>query len=498
MKKIAIAACLFFSPYVAGNLFVFIFLVPVLSLLFSEKGPNKVHLLVIFAVLSGIVLAPLISYDTGTYVLSVLMVSLFISLFLYINAVVIKTMSDKWFSVFVPCVVWMGLMRALDHNSLMTAAFNVGILFPESVPLIRFAGSTGLTALLILFNSAVARSIAKRDTRSILAAAILVCVFAASYLCSLSSSAWPSAAGDTGMPVRIALIQGDAPGGGLSGYTERLDKSIERYAALSLQAAREDVDIVVWPEYALPVDVLNRFPRMMEPVTRAIKDTKADFIIGSVVTAPGGRGNYNAALLFDKDANVKDSYYSRKPIMFSKNIVAGENGGKLFLGKAGVALCWEEVDPGIFRDYSLAGAEYFIVLSSNAGLDRSWLKRYASFFSRARAAENGRYLARATRSGVTQIAGPSGRVISSIPSSGAAFLAGDVRGLRGKTFYAVHGDIFADLFLIVCSMIILAGMLPEIFRASIGVPGGYYPCDGCCNLADVPGPQHDAGGHHGS
>ena len=50
----------------------------------------------------------------------------------------------------------------------------------------------------------------------------------------------------------------------------------------------------------------------------------------------------------------------------------------------------------------------FCRFSQNTDLDYSWFKRYTSYFVRARAAENFRYIARATQTGVTEIINPYG------------------------------------------------------------------------------------------
>lgn len=469
-KKIAIAALIFACPYVVGSVFVFVFLIPVLFILFSRRPVKILYLIAAFTVFWGIALVPLIVYDPRTYVFCVAILSVFLALFLSISAALIRMLGDKWVSVLVPCVVWMGLLFTLDFRSLMTSIYDVGIQFPISAPLIWYAGSVGITALLILFNSAVACFLARKDKISLYLAIALMCAFIASYIFSATRKV--EDLGAALAPVKLALIQGDVPRTSILGYTDDLEGRISRYAALSKEAIKEGAEFVVWPEYALPVDVMNRFPKMMEPITALAKTSRAGVILGSMITDPSTRSDHDAAILLGPDGKLKDSYYSQYPAIFNRGVRPGKDAGNLFFGNAGITLCWEEINPKICRAYVKKGAGYFISLSSNADLDYSWLKRYASYFTRARAAENMRYFARAAQTGVTHFIDPFGRVVSSLPQGKVAFLKGETRVLGIKTFYSSYGDVFAKVLTLLFSALVLAGLIPALRGILIGAAGG--------------------------
>ncbi|MFH1798784.1 MAG: nitrilase-related carbon-nitrogen hydrolase [Candidatus Omnitrophota bacterium] len=248
---------------------------------------------------------------------------------------------------------------------------------------------------------------------------------------------------------KIALIQGDVPRDSMFGYTERLENRISRYIGLSEKARELGAELIIWPEYTFPIDAMNEFPQKMEPVIDEIKKSKVYFVIGSLLTGRAKeKHRYNSALIFEKDGTLSDTYYSQDPAVFTRDICPKDNGGKLYLGNMGITLCWEELNEKIFRNYASRGAEFFISLSSNTDLDHSWFKRYASFFSRARAAESMRYLARATQTGITQIINPFGKVERKLPSNCSTFLTGEVYSISQKTFYSQHGDILTKIFVI--------------------------------------------------
>ncbi|HWN38638.1 MAG TPA: nitrilase-related carbon-nitrogen hydrolase, partial [Gammaproteobacteria bacterium] len=60
--------------------------------------------------------------------------------------------------------------------------------------------------------------------------------------------------------------------------------------------------------------------------------------------------------------------------------------------------------------------------------------------ARVRAAEAGRYLLRATNTGVTAVIDPNGRVVDSLPQFHAGVLKAMVRGYTGATPYARVGN----------------------------------------------------------
>jgi len=292
-------------------------------------------------------------------------------------------------------------------------------------------------------------------------------IFLLSHIFSLNSN--PINLHNSEKPKKVALIQGDVPRESIFGYTERLEKRITRYIALSENAAKEKPDLIVWPEYTFPVDVMNEFPKKMRPVINEIRKTNAGFIIGSLLTGrTKEKRQYNSALIFKGDGALSGIYYARDPAPFNRNIRSKDVTEELYPDNMGITLCWEELNAEIFRDYARKGAKYFVSLSSNTDLDYSGFKRYTSFFSRARAAENMRYLARATQTGITQIIDPFGRVTRRLRPNCSTFLTGEIYGIDEKTFYSDYGDVFTKIFVIfvfLCAFIGTIGKRLKRYKA---------------------------------
>ena len=456
LKKILLMTLLAASPYVICSHLVFIFMAPILYLLYSGTKLRYRNVFVLSLTMSLLTLLPIIGYSAGAYLLGAGIVALFLIVFIVLSEVLIKKTKSPFIQIVTPAVIWTSLVYILNFKSLMSVTFDIGVLFPVSAPLVWYIGSTGLTFLIILFNSSVARYLVKKDKLSISVTIILAFLFIGSFTYSMLQD--PAGLHASDKALNIALIQGDAPGRSLSGYEENLDDRVKRYIALSEEAVKkENPQVVVWPEYTLPVDIMKRFPEKMKPITSAIKESNTAFIIGSMASSNGK--SYDAAFIFNKKGELEDTYYSEDPAIFNKSVSSAAAAGKLYFRKAGITVCWEELNAGIFRNYVKNGAEYFISLSSNADLDYSWFKNYASFFSRIRAAENARYLARATQTGITEIVSPFGRVIKTIPKNKAGFLTGKIYGITKKTFYSKHGDIIPKIILL---LTIFAGLVVEM------------------------------------
>lgn len=446
--KISLPVGLFsISPYIINSNLVFIFLMPLLYSLYTKD----LKIVIIFALSAAlascaIVLSPVAILKPGLYLLGTAVASSFIAIFVIASASLMRSLKGSIVSIFIPCIVWLGLLYVWNFNSIAVSIFDIGVLFPMSAPLIWFTGSIGLTALILLFQSAVAAWLVRKDAISFFIASSLAAVFLAAFIFSSVSS--PASLHDRPEPERVALIQGGLPVRSAFGYKDNFNARIARYLELSARAGEYKPDIVIWPEYTFPVDIISRFPEQARPVLDAVKRSGRIFVIGTMLDDPDNKAiHYDGALILSKDGAIADTYYSSRPLTIGNIARPPEKDKRLYAGGGGITVCWEEANEKIFRDYARAGAEYFISLSSNVDLDNSWLKKYASFFTRARAAENARYIARSTQTGITQIVGPYGKVLAKAVSDKPLFLSGYIYKVRTETFYSAHGDIFARIFL---------------------------------------------------
>jgi len=440
------------SPYILGSNLAFIFLIPLLMLLYSSQDLKNLTLVILLFSACCIALSPMLIHDPAIFLFALVVTALFMSVLFLLCKYLIGRAKSTLLAILIPTLLWTIALIVFSYKSLVSAAFDVGVLFPISSPLISFIGSKGITFLIVFFNSACAYYIVKKRVMSLLVAVLLLAALVGSYVYSVSQES--TLAQNQTEKIKVALIQGDIEGKNILGYEENLDNRISRYIKLSEEALGENVDLIVWPEYTLPIDIFNHFPVKFKPISSMIKKLKVPCVIGSMYTA--GETNYNAALIFNKNGELEEKYLSQDPAVFNREVTPGGENQGLFLGDAGVTLCWEEINGDVFSEYVGNGAEYFISLSSNTDLDYSWFKRYASYFARARAAENFRYIARATQTGVTEIINPYGKVVNSLPSGSSGYLVGEIFKIDDKTFYSKHGDSVVVFMVIIFSVIAIA------------------------------------------
>jgi apolipoprotein N-acyltransferase len=91
------------------------------------------------------------------------------------------------------------------------------------------------------------------------------------------------------------------------------------------------------------------------------------------------------------------------------------------------------------------GAEVLVNLSNDGYFGPSAARRQHLKIVRMRAVENGRWLLRATNSGITAVIDPAGRIWERLPVGEAAALRARYSYRREQTLYTRYGDWFAML-----------------------------------------------------
>jgi len=288
----------------------------------------------------------------------------------------------------------------------------------------------------------------------------------------------------TGETARIALLQGNYDHlYKWSGEETTLDDILRTYSKLSARARRESPDLVIWPETAVPVSVLE------VPVTRAeveasVKASGAHSLVGSLKTpdAPGLEGQHNTAFLFGPDGQkLPAEYYKRhlvpfgeyipfKKILFFVDIVSA--GASIFAPgsraalfeiprpgaqslKFGVLICYESAFPPMAREYVGQGANLLVVITNDAWYGKTAMPWQHVALAVIRAVENGVPMVRSANTGVTCWSDARGRIGGVLRDEQGESLF--VEGLliaephleRLGTLYSRWGDVFGILCLAV-------------------------------------------------
>ncbi|ERS89563.1 apolipoprotein N-acyltransferase [Halomonas sp. PBN3] len=257
-----------------------------------------------------------------------------------------------------------------------------------------------------------------------------------------------------GEPLRVALLQGNLDQA-IKWSAEGQREAANRYAALT-RAQPDDLDLIVWPEAALPM-----FEREARPILERVQSNLAPqtALLTGILQRDGEGLYYNSVIGL---GDVEGAYRKRHLVPFGEYLpleplladtiaffdlpmpamTPGPEGqGPIVAGGTAIgnAICYEI----IYADRVAAQArhsELLLTVSNDTWFGRSIGPLQHLQMARLRALENGRYLMRATSNGVTALIDDRGEVIARAPQFEMASLAGDVQPMTGLTPFTRTGS----------------------------------------------------------
>ncbi|GAB6067405.1 apolipoprotein N-acyltransferase [Methylothermus subterraneus] len=269
----------------------------------------------------------------------------------------------------------------------------------------------------------------------------------------LRSVAWTQPAGE---PFRVALLQGNIAQD-LKWQPETQAHILAAY--LRLTRRHLDADLIVWPETAVPAFYHEVLDRLIVPLDQQAKAHGVDMLIGIPVLDLDTGRYYNALLSLGRSPG---RYDKRHLVPFGEflpwrsvlgwvlevleiplsDFTPGSRDQKP-LKAAGFALaatiCYEDA----FARDALVGlpqAAYMVNVSNDAWFGDTIAPYQHLQMARMRALEAGRYLLRATNTGITAVIGPTGKVVAEAPAFVQTALTASVVPLAGATPYVILGD----------------------------------------------------------
>ncbi len=285
------------------------------------------------------------------------------------------------------------------------------------------------------------------------AGAVLLAVWAGGLAASTQSYTVPKE-----RTLDVALAQGNIAQD-TKYLPEQLPAMMALYAELTRQGA--GADLVIWPEAAIPtyIDYVENY---LETVRRAAAAQGSTVLLGILQPAPGAKSieefqNILVALTEEPQVYVKrhlvpfGEFYPvpdfirdwmRLMNLPTGDAVAGaaDQPPLAVAGeKLAITICYEDVFGAEQLQY-LADATLLVNVSNDAWFGDSIAPHQHLQIARVRAAEAGRYLLRATNTGVTAVIDPQGRIVDELPQFRAGVLKATVRGFAGSTPYARLGN----------------------------------------------------------
>ncbi|MCK9395674.1 MAG: apolipoprotein N-acyltransferase [Methylobacter sp.] len=261
---------------------------------------------------------------------------------------------------------------------------------------------------------------------------------------------------EIGRPVRVAMIQGNIAQD-QKWRPENKINTLLKYKKMTEE--HWDANVVIWPETAIPAYLDQVKDAFLTPLSNDAKLHNTDLIVSVPVQENAPKKSFNAVITLGKEEGMYrkthllpfGEYLPLQPLSgFVLNMINIKLGNftpgtaNQPLLKAGgypfiTLICYEDV----FGDLSIRGLPdaAFLVNVTNDGWFGDSIEPYQHLqMARMRAMETGRFLLRATNTGMTAVVSPTGEIVSQAPLFQETALTGTIIPMGGMTPYAKWGD----------------------------------------------------------
>ncbi len=339
-------------------------------------------------------------------------------------------------------------------------------------PLSGYAPITGVygLSLAVAIVAVLGWTVVRGPMRHRIAAIVLIAVLL-TVGSTLKEQTWTT---PTGSRLEVALLQGNIPQE-LKFVPGRFESTLATYAQLVQQT---NARLIVLPETAIP-----RFPDEVPPaffdmLRKHVAAVEGDVLFGlptgdlrrayfntmqSVGTSPTQQYSKSHLVPFGEFIPWGFGWIERVLRIPLSNFAPGDiNQQPLALAgeKIAVNICYEDAfGAEIIRQ--LPQATLLVNASNVAWFGDSLAPHQHLEMARMRSIESGRYMLRATNSGMTAIIDERGRVQDVLAQFTEGVLMGPVRGFSGATPYVRYGD-----WIIALAAVMLLIALPSAFNGS--------------------------------
>jgi apolipoprotein N-acyltransferase len=309
---------------------------------------------------------------------------------------------------------WMGFGYAVVGSSL-------------ACKLASIAGCYGVTFVIAALGTAIYRAVVSRNylllggATSLWVAALLM----------------PQPSVVIERPLKVRLVQANSED----------DESHFRYSE-STQPFIPDV--ILWPEYSFVSDpTLNG--KLWAKLADVAKRNNVLFIFGAKETInPNDDATFhNTAFVMNQNGVVIGKHYKNHPVHFIRDGVPGTsaNAFPTDQGRIGVGICFDMDYPDVARRLAQDGAEVFLIPNDDPPEWGDVQRSQHSLLFSMRAAENGKWLARADVAGGTSAVAPDGREVAHIASKAPGKVDVVIGRNKARTLYSLGGWMFGPLCL---------------------------------------------------
>jgi len=372
---------------------------------------------------------------------------------------------------------WLGLGTALAG-------------FPRFAGAADLVGARGLSFWVALVNALVAGMVlalrAGRPVGRLVTTTLLAVALPAGY------GFWRAATLELRPAATIAVVQPNIPEELKMQRQAAVDSSLTALTHLTLRVPRDAVDLIVWPEVAIPAILESPFEsHLQEPVRQLSGLVGAPILVGAYGMRERGRQRpilYNSAFLATGTGLTGEVYHKRHLVPFVERIpfvdpaaletilgrldyFGGLGSGddaplfRLGGGRFGVLICYESIFASQSRAFRLGGGDYLVNMTNDAWYGREpWYTRTSALWQHPahlvmRAVELRIGIARSANTGISMFVDPLGRTSERTALFEPDVRVGTVYTTDGLTLYARWGDWLATASAMAAVLLLLTARL---------------------------------------
>lgn len=277
-------------------------------------------------------------------------------------------------------------------------------------------------------------------------------------------------------PFTVGVIQGNIDQG-IKWDVRFREQALAIHQALTLNALKENAELVIWPESATPFYFQSE-PYYQNALFDLIEGTGAYLVVGSPSMIHDNHRTlqYNSAFLLSPAREVAGRYdkmhlvpygeyvplktlffFIDKMVQAVGDFSPGQAISLLKLPGApfAVLICYEIIFPDLTRRFVKDGARFLVNITNDAWFGNTSAPYQHFSMAVLRAVENKRFLARSANTGISGLISPTGEIRSASQLFTEASLTGTIKLLSTATFYSTYGDVFS-LCISAASVLLLA------------------------------------------
>jgi apolipoprotein N-acyltransferase len=351
----------------------------------------------------------------------------------------------RWWAIPAVAALWTGIERTHGYFGFAWLDLgNAGINMPLPMRLAPITGVYGLSFVFAVLGCAIALIALRRPRRELSWLAVLLVLLVL-----------PRAPRREEPAQRALLVQPNIDGE-MNWTFDNLRDTEQKLALLSRASG---VNLILWPE--VPAPFYEGDADFRNYAAQIARTSETDFLFGAVAFTPQ-QEPLNSAVMMDSTGKIMDRYDKINLVPFGEfipplfgwvNRITHEVGdfvpGHRIVvfpvdgHRISAFICYESAFPDFVRRFTRAGAEVLVNLSNDGYFGRSNALEQHLEIVRMRAAENRRWILRATNDGITAAIDPRGRVIQRLPPFVQTASIMPYNYETTQTPYTRHGDWFA-------------------------------------------------------